>query len=128
MARKKETGLMGLRLKFFSGFDCYLNTALNNVVCNPVLLEGILKDEPLRTWAKDVLVGHHEEFGETDVPADYMALLGELGKFMENSVGCTNAHGALCFISRKKEIKNHLANVEILREIREILAKGVVVK
>lgn len=42
----------GLRLRNDSKVECYLNTAINTVVTNEILMGEVVREDPLKLWGK----------------------------------------------------------------------------
>ena len=42
----------GLRLQNDSKVECYLNTAINTVVTNEILMGEVVREDPLKLWGK----------------------------------------------------------------------------
>ena len=52
----------GLRLRNDSRVECYLNTAINTVVTNEILMGEVIREDPLKQWGMDILLLHDPNY------------------------------------------------------------------
>ena len=112
-------GIAGLRLKNprFLGF---LNTAVNSVVTNEPLREQVLKENTVKLWGEKVLLEHDQNF-LGGIALNDEDVLRDLNVFILSPNGCTDLHGANCFVAVKKEILSKLEEIKILGELKRIV-------
>ena len=113
--------LVGMKLRNENKIDCYLNTGLNNIVTNDVLMDEIVKPFPLKNWLKKILLQHKPGVVETELTNDYDELVNEVETFLSSVNGCSAIHGEWCFDSRKNEYALRVANVSVLKEIKRLV-------
>ena len=73
-----ENSYGGLRLRNDSRVECYLNTAINTVVTNEILMEEVIREDPLKQWGMDILLMHDPNYDpnrETTHTVFYQLLL-----------------------------------------------------
>ena len=71
----------GIRLRNVSSVECYLNTGVNTIVTNDILMSEIMKSRPLLNWVKGVLKDHKVGFLESHLNNDYEDVVKELEEF-----------------------------------------------
>ncbi len=113
----------GVRLRNVSSVECYVNTAVNNIVTNDDLMLEIRKSNPLMNWIKTVLKDHKPGFLESHLTNTYGELVMELDTCFSSSQGCTEMHGVLCFNSRKKEYTKNRENLSVLEELNKMVCR-----
>ena len=114
----------GIRLRNVSSVECYLNTAVNTVVTNDILLSEIMKPMPLLNWVKGGLKDNKIGFLESELTNNYEDLVRELDTFLSSSQGCRDIHGDLCFQSRKREYNKNRDNLLVLEEVRNMCSNN----
>ena len=103
----------GLRLRN-PRFFCFLNTAINTVVTNEVLVNQLMKDDTsLKAWGEQMLLVHDPNFVD-GTEKSYRDLLKSLDLLSLDSTGCSKSHGEVCFESVKTQIKPHILKSKLL--------------
>ena len=97
----------GLRLRNDSRVECYLNTAINTVVTNDILMGEVIREDPLKQWGMDILLLHDPNY-DPNREITHTGILSALADFGSHPTGCTNSHGELCFTSVKNQISGHI--------------------
>ena len=75
----------GLRLRNSSSVECYLNTAVNTIVTNDIVMLEIWKQTPLKNWMAKVLKDHKPGGLEREMTRSYDELEREMELFFEGS-------------------------------------------
>ena len=52
----------GLKLRNDSKIECYLNTAINTIVTNEILMKQLVRGDPLKRWGEKMLLKHVPNF------------------------------------------------------------------
>ena len=113
----------GLRLRNWSSVECYLNTAVNTIVTNDIVMLEIGKQNPLKNWMGKVLKDHKPGGLEREMTRSYDELQKEMELFFEGSQGCRESHGDLCFQSRKNEYRKNRENLSVLEELKVMVGR-----
>ena len=110
----------GLRLRNDSRVECYLNTAINTVVTNEILMGEVIREDPLKQWGMDILLLHDPNY-DPNREITHTGILTALAAFSSDTTGCSNSHGELCFTSVKNQITGHIKNLKFLDELKRLI-------
>ena len=77
----------GLRIDNHNN-NCYLNTAVNNICCNDIIMTEINNRPSLRDWQQQMLLEHKPECTLETIPNAYHDFIPEFRRFLASSTGC----------------------------------------
>ena len=113
----------GLRLKN-SRFFCFLNSAVNAVVSNPILLNRIM--DPNNDVDMDLSIVTDHSTAEDISKINFENGAQSLRNYVTNAFGCIDFHGADCFSAIKKAVMTKLSELDIVDQIRLLVLKNCV--
>ena len=101
-------------------FHCFLNTAINAVVTNEILMHQLLKENTVMKWGEEILLTHDPDFVE-GTRNTYRDVLNALTVLNLDSVGCSENHGLNCFVSVQNQIQLQLLKSKVLDELKRLV-------
>jgi len=114
----------GLRLSNYKN-DCYLNSALNGIVTNPILMKHIqTNSDLLETWIREILAVHSpSSYLPWDATKD--EIMAEWQMFLSSPIECITEHGGMeCYEAIKEEYERKTKQANIIDEIQRLRRKG----
>ena len=110
------TNYNGLRIDNQNN-NCYLNTAVNNICCNDIIMTEVNNRPSLREWLEQMLLDHKPECTLETIPNAYHDFIAEFRRFLASSTGCIPEHGVECFTNLREDYINKEWSDSILKEI-----------
>jgi len=113
----------GLRLSNYQN-DCYLNSALNGIVTNPILMKHIqTNSDLLETWIREILAVHSpSSYLPWDATKD--EIMSEWQMFLSSPIECITEHGGIeCYEAIKEEFERKTKQANIIDEIQRLRKK-----
>ena len=105
-------------------FNCFLNTALNSVISNELLLNRILNPSIEISGELRVLFEHLDIENIGEFSNENLISLLEFHCY--DTDGCAKVHGDECFSVIKKNLKERIAELKIIDEIKFLaLREGI---
>ena len=102
-------------------FYCFLNTALNSVISNEIMIDRILNPSNEMSSIFQILSGHLNIEKITEISGENLISLLEF--FAYDTEGCSENHGHQCFSVVRKNIKEKIIELKIIEEIKFLIMK-----
>ena len=95
-----------------------MNTAVNTVVTNEVIMREMSKGYPMQDVAKEMIMAHKQGGMVSELTYD-CDIIRELEIFL-SSEGCRVTHGDRCFKACREKYDRNVNNISILKEINRL--------
>ena len=100
--------------------DCYLNTAVNNVITNDTFRKEIMNPDMTTKWIINALRTHQPDYNDEIESFSVNEVLSRWDDFV-SSMGCSEHHGPDCFENLRYDYHQMTSRAPVVQELRVLI-------